>query len=82
MSCMNEFTKEELQYLFRNFMLTNSDDFEHNLEAKLQGMIDKYCEHKKIGFLGDVYGYECKDCGSDISRNLITDEQHERSMHE
>jgi len=39
---MTDFTKEELQYLFRTFMLTNSDDFEHRLEAKLQSMIDNY----------------------------------------
>ncbi len=43
---MNEFTKEELEYLFRKFMLTNGDDFEHNLEAKIQSLIDNYCEHE------------------------------------
>ena len=43
---MNDFTKEELEYLFRKFMLTNGDDFEHNLEAKLQSLIDNYCEHE------------------------------------
>jgi hypothetical protein len=42
---MNDFTKEELEYLFRKFMLTNGDDFEHNLEAKLRSKIDSYCEH-------------------------------------
>lgn len=38
---MNDFTLEELEYLMRKFMLTNGDDFEHNLEAKLQKMIDQ-----------------------------------------
>lgn len=42
----NNFTKQELEYLYRKFMLTNGDDFEHALEAKLQGMIDGYCEHE------------------------------------
>lgn len=30
----------------RKFMLTNGDDFEHNLEAKLQFMINNYCDHE------------------------------------
>ncbi len=60
---MNDFTKEELEYLFRKFMLTNGDDFEHNLEAKLQSMIDNYkepCEHK---WLNMAYAYmQCEKC--------------------
>ena len=45
---MNDFTKEELEYLHRKFMLTNGDDFEHNLEAKLQSLIDNYEEDTKV----------------------------------
>jgi hypothetical protein len=44
---MNDFTKEELEYLFRKFMLTNGDDFEHALEKKLQDMITNYYDHDK-----------------------------------
>jgi hypothetical protein len=53
---MNDFTKEELQYLFRKFMLTNGDDFEHKLEAKLQSMIDNYCEYQCLL----CRGFKCK----------------------
>jgi len=42
---MNEFTKEEIEYIYRKFMLTNGNDFEHALEAKLQRMIDGYSQH-------------------------------------
>jgi hypothetical protein len=42
---MNYFTKEELEYLFRTFVLTNADMFENDLECKIQSMIENYCDH-------------------------------------
>lgn len=49
---MNDFTLEELEYLMRKFMLTNGDDFEHNLEAKLQKMIDQKKEFELMKLKG------------------------------
>lgn len=60
---MNEFTKEELQYLFRTFMLTNGDDFEHNLESKMQRMIDNYCDHEESEANHNYEVCKCKKCG-------------------
>ena len=58
---MNDFTKDELEYLYRKFMLTNGDDFEHALEAKLQGMIDNYCEHQRVYYSNGVK-FKCTQC--------------------
>lgn len=60
---LNDFTKEELKYLFRKFMLTNGDDFEHRLEAKLQSLINNYCEHESVRSISDAdYVYVCAQC--------------------
>lgn len=60
---MNDFTKQELEYLFRNFMLQNGDDFEHKLEEKLQDMIHNYCEHDWGEDPNNGHGYMCVECG-------------------
>lgn len=60
---MNDFTKDELEYLFRKFMLTNGDDFEHKLESKIQSMIENYCKHD--GEIQKDYPAEkCMKCGA------------------
>ena len=88
---MNNFTQKELEYILEcvspddaalNGGWYREPDIAYRLKDKIKSMIDNYCEHTKIGFLGDVYGYECKDCGADINGHLITDEQHEASMYE
>lgn len=55
---MNDFTKDELEYLMQKFMLTKGDDFEHNLEKKLQFMIDNYCPH-----IDSNISFCCEYCG-------------------
>lgn len=45
---MNDFTKEELEYLMRKFMLTKGDDFEYNLHDKLESMIENYSDEKEV----------------------------------
>ena len=42
---MDKFTKKELEYIHRKFMLTNGDDFEHALDSKLQYLIDNYIDY-------------------------------------
>ncbi len=51
---MDNFTKAELEYLMRKFMLTNGDDFEHNLHDKLESMIANHCDY-------DIN--QCPNCG-------------------
>ncbi len=81
---MNDLTKEELDFLFEMIKKYNHADLTgyQGVYCKINSLINNYYEHNKIGFLGDVYGYECKDCGADINRNLITDEQHVVSMYD
>jgi hypothetical protein len=61
---MNDFTKAELQYLFRTFTLTNGGDFEHKLEDKIQSMIDNYCDSQDICGGNHMYVMnKCASCG-------------------
>ncbi len=79
---MNDFTKEELEYLHRKFMLTYGDDFEHNLESKLQSMIDNYCEHSKdINSDDVVYSFEFpENSGNDIADVLLATPSKSRNI--
>jgi hypothetical protein len=53
---MNDFTKEELELIFRMFHhfiyspYWKISDNEHELKEKIQSMIDNYCEHE-LNFL-------------------------------
>lgn len=64
---MNEFTKEELEYIFFCVDIVTDKNDEHDiygeLEEKIQVMIDNYCEHTYIatGFIREIA--ECKKCG-------------------
>jgi hypothetical protein len=65
---MNDFTKDELQYLLEMVDLiqmvnpsVNIDD----LPRKLQSMIDNYCEHEHLKDVGREYKV-CKGCAKEI----------------
>jgi hypothetical protein len=48
---MNDFTKEDLEYMERIFIglvKNNEDTLNINIVKKLQAMIDNYCNHKNI----------------------------------
>jgi tRNA(Ile2) C34 agmatinyltransferase TiaS len=87
---MNDFTKDQLREIstslratsFTPYLSTMFKEESMTLLEKVQFLIDNYCEHKKISFRGDVYGYECKKCGADIHSSQVSDEQHEASMYE
>ncbi len=59
---MNDFTKEELQYLFKTFSLTEGSKFEHDLDKKIQSMIDNYCEHEFHPVIGSFQIESCHKC--------------------
>ena len=64
---MNDFTKEELELLYRHMVLTVNwntllSEKDNAVMDKIDSMIVNYCEHKKT-----VPNYDCKtqceDCG-------------------
>lgn len=59
---MNEFTKEELQWLFKELPEGN-----HDLECKIQSMIENYCEHE-ADFM-DPNDIQCKFCSKSLIGN-------------
>jgi hypothetical protein len=59
---MNEFTKEELKYLFKLlYDWNNLEDDE--LQDKIQSMIDNYCDHEP---LHNFSRSECKHCDKNL----------------
>jgi len=63
---MNDFTKEELQYIrdyiFREAASIRYDNHER-LKEKIQSMIDKYCEHEfQIKSLNPHFLMMCEKC--------------------
>lgn len=50
---MNDFTKEELEYIFYCVDIVTHKNDEHDvygkLEDKIQSLIDNYCEHESDG---------------------------------
>lgn len=77
---MNNFTKEELQYFLMCIKpfhwLWRHDPLE--LENKIQSMIDNYCSHEHLDFVGDVHGYYCKQCDNQITSKYVSEDRHER----
>lgn len=62
---MNSFTKEELLNMLElvdSILIINRSMNHDELQNKIQYMIDNYCEHLSIEFVGNVYGYNCKKC--------------------
>lgn len=55
---MNDFTKQELVTLW----LSLSGNSYPELKAKLQYLIDNYCEHEEL-FKGNDGWSKCKKCG-------------------
>lgn len=62
---MNDFTKEELQDIYDAVMDTSVAMFEH-LPAKIQSLIDNYCEHVFIFTLNDS-SIHCHKCGKNLN---------------
>lgn len=69
---MNDFTKEELEYLYRavyerpNTVTEQMED----MRNKIQSVIDNYCEHESDGIIWEGNSdndmpneYRCKKCG-------------------
>lgn len=68
---MNEFTKEELQYLLEmidSIRIVNRSINDDELQEKIQSMIDNYCEHEPHGDF-HVCVDKCKKCGVIINDN-------------
>lgn len=61
---MNEFTKEELEYLLAIMKPLQWlwQEAPLKLESKVQSMIDNYCEHEHKQYYERVNIYECNDC--------------------
>lgn len=77
---MNDFTKEELEELAasRCYHLDDSFPADDKLFMKVQSMIENYCQHEKLNFMGDVFGYYCKKCHKNFTSEHVDDERHER----
>ena len=63
---MNDFTKEELEYLndyIFNGAACISFGFNEIIKNKLQSMIDNYCEHKYLSWRTGEYNV-CSRCGA------------------
>lgn len=62
---MNDFTKEELKYIFYCVDLVTHKNDDHDiygkLENKLESMIVNYCEHKDVSHY--YTGLHCYTCG-------------------
>ena len=61
---MNDFTKEELEYIMHLWHVCNSyhSSPSQNFKNKLQSMIDNYCEHDPVGDW-HVCVDKCSKCG-------------------
>lgn len=68
---MNDFTREELNYMADGLALiihrctVNPRELKDkliNLGEKLQSMIDNYCEHYQYIYYGDIPVGECTEC--------------------
>ncbi len=62
---MNDFTKDELEDIYRAISLCDRDGYEvgaSDMLPKIQSMIDKYCEHAQRQYYEHVPVYECEAC--------------------
>ena len=67
---MNDFTKEELKTIFDAFYYVEDSPcwrettgWDDVLKAKIESMIDNYCEHKSLDYYDRANLYECQECG-------------------
>ena len=76
---MNDFTKEDLEAilaLYNNATVGTYIPELGSLMAKVESMIENYCEHQKMDFVGDVYGYDCIKCGKQFTGRIIDGDRH------
>lgn len=66
---MNDFTKDELYFMFETFRKDyfyhrKQDDFGvlKDLLKKIQKMADEYCEHPSWKYTHDVSAFKCNKC--------------------
>lgn len=73
---MNEFTKEELEYLHEtldtNCSLYYEPDIAYSLRDKLKFMIDNYCEHECNGEV-EIFVDTCSKCSVYLLREPFHD---------
>lgn len=59
---MNDFTKEELEYLFNIVLYQSAENSNEKVINKIQSLIDNYCEHEEdTHCYASVYA--CTKCG-------------------
>lgn len=79
---MNDFTKEDLESIanwgevYTEFGNSWADKTERPLINKIKSMVDNYCEHEKMEFDGDVYGYSCKKCEKQFTGQVVDADRH------
>lgn len=60
---MNDFTKEELEFIWQKLAIANYENTEmHDLPNKVCAMIQNYCEHSHRQYYERVNVYECENC--------------------
>ena len=66
---MNDFTKEELEFIALSIdsitLEDNETELHNNLFHKIQSMIDNYCEHEWVVETKefDIKNAKCRKCG-------------------
>ena len=82
---MNDFTKEELVYLKDGVSMLERCEMNTLLRKKLEDlwiktskMIDSYCDHESLDFVGDVFGYYCNSCNKQFGSDDVGSERHDR----
>lgn len=73
---MNEFTKEELQYILDELKATNVRQINSWLIDKIVPMIDNYCEHEWENIccqctLDKIYCHKCEKDMGDLNESSI-----------
>lgn len=63
---MNDFTKDELQSIWRWADAHSDKEWYRNLAQKIRPMIDNYCDHDYIPPVGSKIAHICGDCGKEI----------------
>lgn len=68
---LNDFTKEELKYLFQLAQYQSAENSNEQLITKIESMIDNYCEHDSGTAIG-TFCYpliHCNKCSRNIRDN-------------
>lgn len=80
---VSKLTKEELICLRDNIVVPETSGEKGVMLSayrKIVMMIDDYCEHENLDFIGDVYGYKCKHCHKCVDSSLVDDDMHFKAI--